>query len=115
MLVLNANKKKSAAIPVGSYTAVVTSICYEESYADREAFRVSYELTNETGQKYNYIEIFHNLASNMRTAQFFEYLDTAGIKERDDELPDLVGFVEKVVLKRRAGFNKPVIVERNPA
>lgn len=51
----------------------------------------------------------------MRTAQFFEYLDTAGIKERDDELPDLIGFVEKVVLKRRAGFNKPVIVERNPA
>lgn len=82
--------------------------------ADHEAFRVSYELTNEAGKKYDYVEVFHNLASNVRTAQFFAYLDAAGVAERDDELPDLVGFVEKVVLKRRAGFNKPVIVERDP-
>lgn len=114
MLVLSANKRYPTKIGVGSYTAVVTNVCYEESYADREAFRIDYELTNEFGEKYGYSEIFHNLASNARTAQFFKYLSAAGIQEREDELPNLVGFTERVVLKRRAGYSKPLIVERNP-
>lgn len=108
-------KNRRVKIPVGQYSSVVTDISYDANYVDGEAFKISYTLTSADGTSYSYSEIFHNTMSNPRTAQFFEYLDSAGVPQREDGLPDLVGFNETLVLKRQIGYSKPVIEEREPA
>jgi len=113
MYIVSAQKKRSPKIPVGKYTSVVKSIEYDESYANEEAIRIRYTLTDENGAQYEYSELFHNLDTNDRTVQFFNYSDLANIKYREDGLPDLEGFSETLVIKRRAGYSMPVIVERN--
>ena len=113
MYIVSAQKKRTPKIPVGKYTSVVKSIQYDESYANEEAVRIRYTLTDENGAQYEYSELFHNLDTNDRTVQFFDYLDSAGIANREDGLPDLVGFRETLVIKRRAGYSIPVIVERD--
>ena len=116
MYVLSTTKKsRKSRIPVGQYSSVVTAISYAEEYADEEAIRVYYKLTSDEGECYEYSEVFHNDAANERTAQFFDYLEAAGIQEGEDGLPDLVGFSEDLTLKRKVGYSRPVIVQRDPA
>ena len=57
--------------------------------------------------------MFYNTTTNDRTAQFFDYVDEAGIPDSENGLPDLVGRRENIVLKKRANYRNPVIIERN--
>lgn len=116
MYVLSATKKsRKARIPVGQYSSVVTAIEYDENYADQEALKVYYKLTTDDGASFDYTEVFYNDVANQRTSQFFDYLSTAGIQEREDGLPELVGFAETLTLKRKVGYFIPIIIEREPA
>ena len=113
MYVISASKKKQANGPnVGTHTSIAVKAEFDDNYADGEAFRIHYQLTDKNGQKYPFIETFYNTLKNERTAQFFEYLDGLGIECDDDGLPNVVGLRETVVLKKRVGYSRPVIVER---
>lgn len=106
-------KKHSSTIPVGEYRSVCTKIDFHPDYADEEAIKVEYEITSESGQKFAYSEVFYNTTANDRTVQFFDYVDEAGIPDAENGLPDLVGRRENIVLKKRANYRNPVIIERN--
>ena len=110
------NKKRSSrpsTIQPGTYTADAISITFYDKYADDEAFRIIYILTDEDGNQFDYSEVFFNDTSNVRTMQFVEYCDEAGISRLSNGLPDIVGHPERVVLKLRTSFKYPVIVERD--
>lgn len=113
MFVISSTKKnRDYGPPVGRYTAESKEIAYAEEYADGEAFRVNYTLIDEDGQKFDYTELFHYTDKNERTRQYFEYLEENGVDYREDGLPEVVGLREEVVLKKRVGYSRPVIVER---
>ena len=115
IIVLNKYGKspKASIRGVGRYTSEVVKIEYDPDYADEEAIRVTYRLTDNAGRTFSYKEIFYNTNLNERTAQFFDYLDDHGVSYNEDTgLPEVVGLREKVVLKKRINYSWPVIVER---
>lgn len=107
------SKKAKAKLPVGVYQSTVKSIGFHQDYADEDAILVQYELVAENGSRYEYSETFWNDEGNLRTAQFFDYIDELDAEIREDGLPDIVGLKEEVVLKKRQGYSYPVIISRD--
>ena len=106
-------KNSTAGVPVGKHKAKFTVFTFHPDYAYDEVILARYILTDDEGNKHRYEENFYNDDQNDRTVQFFDYCDDNGIPRLENGLPDLVGKCEEVVLKKRVGYKKPVIVERN--
>ena len=114
MYVFSGSSRNSVStIPTGDFVSRFTKVEYHPDYAYEEAIRIEYELVGEDGEKYAFSEVFYNTTKNKRTDQFFDYIEEAGVTFLEDGLPDLVGRRENVVLKKRANYHKPVIVERD--
>lgn len=112
-VISSVKKNRDYGPPTGKYIAEGKEVAYAEDYADGEAFRVTYTLTNEEGQEFEFSELFHNTEKNERSGQYFDYLEENGIGYSEEGLPEVVGLREEVVLKKRVGYSRPVIVERS--
>ena len=115
MITVKAAKKSknSTGVAVGKYRARCTLFTFHPEYAYDEMILARYILTDNEGNKHRFEENFYNDDKNDRTAQFLAYCEENGITFLDNGLPDLVGKCEEVVLMKRIGYKKPVIVERN--
>ena len=115
MITVKAAKKSknSTGIAVGKYKARCTLFTFHPEYAYDEVIIARYILTDADGNTHHFEENFYNDENNDRTIQFFAYCEENGIPFLENGLPNLVGKCEDVVLMKRVGYKKPVIVERN--
>ncbi len=77
--------KKLNLLHPGRYSATVQSVEQPEGYADGHAVKVTYELTDTSGNSYLYHEIFRTVDPvGKRSKKFFDYLERNGITEWED-------------------------------
>ena len=115
MITVKAAKKSKSltGVAVGKYKSRCTVFAFHPEYAYDEMIIARYIFTDEEGNKHRYEENFYNDDKNDRTVQFFAYCEENDIPFLENGLPDFAGRCEDVVLMKRVGYKRPVIVERN--
>lgn len=102
LIIKKSSKSKSLKkAPAGTYESSVKKVSWAEGAENEEAFEIVYDLENADGEKYWHREKFKNTEKNPRTWKFFEYLLDNGIEDLDD----LVGKKEQMVLEEREGYD----------
>lgn len=106
------HKTRKKTVKPGKYTSVVKDVFADDSYAGEGAFKIIYEFTDATGNKYPFSEIYYD-NENDRRNDLLEYLEEQGISY--DDLSAFIGCKEEVVIKKvvrgDSAYNN--IVERN--
>jgi len=87
--------KKLNRLHPGQYSSTVKSVEQPEGYADGYAVKITYEMTDSSGNHFPYWEIFWRVEPlTKRSKKFFDYLEQNGISEWED----LVGRQEVLTL-----------------
>lgn len=77
--------KKLNRLQPGTYTSTVKSVEQPEGYADGNAVKVTYELSDTSSSSHLYYEIFRTVDPvGKRSEKFFDYLERNGITEWED-------------------------------
>ncbi len=99
-----ATKKRLVA---GKYTARVTFCDFDPEYINNSAIRVVYTLTNDTGEEFEFPEIFYNDLENPRSKAFFDHLAAIGVDP--ENFQQFVGIREELELKKNVYNNRTVL------